>query len=146
MAVPEGEHGAVLDALDGLVAPAPGAGRRQLDEADWARYEGYVSEKYGPVTTLDASAILLGDRLSTFLVNRSLTEALEVQVNLADRRVRSLESAEVVAGSDPKAENTYENPNAVMARSFDDGCIKDGVAFLKLPPLATVAATFILES
>ena len=34
----------VLDALDGLVAPAPDAGRRQLDEADWARYEGYVSE------------------------------------------------------------------------------------------------------
>jgi hypothetical protein len=34
----------VLDALDGLVAPSPGASRRRLDEADWARYEGYVSE------------------------------------------------------------------------------------------------------
>ncbi len=108
--------------------------------------EGYVSEKYGPVTTLDASAILLGDRLSTFLVNRSLTEPLEVRVDLANRRVLSLESAEIVAGADAKAENTYENPSVVVAKPFEDAVVKDGVAFVKLPPLATVAATFRLES
>ena len=34
----------VMEALDGLVTPAPRASRRHLDEADWARYEGYVSE------------------------------------------------------------------------------------------------------
>jgi alpha-N-arabinofuranosidase len=107
--------------------------------------DGYVSEKYGPVTTLDASSILLGDRLSTFLVNRSLTEPLEVQVNLADRRLAALESAEIVAGTDRKAENTYENPNRVVAQTFGEACLKDGVAFVRLPPLSTVAATFRLE-
>ena len=105
---------------------------------------GYASKKYGPVTTLDASAILNGDRLSVSLVNRSLEEPMELRVHLADRAVASLESAEVVSGTDPKAENTYENPNAVVSRAFDDVTIQDGVATLKLPPLCVVAATFRL--
>ena len=106
---------------------------------------GYVSEKYGPVTNLDASAILKDGRLSVFLVNRSLSDAMEVAVNVADVRIAALESGEVVAGTDPSAENTYENPNRVVSRAFDDACVKDGVAIVRLPPLSVVAATFRLE-
>ena len=105
---------------------------------------GYESKVYGPVKTLDASAIVDGDRLSVSLVNRSTTEPMEVCINLADRRIEGLESAEIVAGSDPKAENTYEAPNRVVSRLFDDACLKDGAACVKLPPLAVVAATFRL--
>ena len=106
---------------------------------------GYESKKYGKLTTLDASAILDGDALSTFLVNRSVSEPLETVVDLADARLASLVSAEIVAGTDPKAENTYESPNRVVSRTFDDVCLKDGKAIVKLPPLSTVAATFRIE-
>ena len=49
---------------------------------------GYTSKAYGPVKTLDASAILDGDRLSVSLVNRSTSEPMEVCIDLADRRMR----------------------------------------------------------
>ena len=107
---------------------------------------GYASEKYGAVTTLDASAILKGDQLSAFLVNRSLTDPMEVAIDVADAPLAALESAEIVSGTDPKAENTYESPSRVVSRPFDAVCVKDGVAHVTLPPLAFVAATFRLAS
>ena len=106
---------------------------------------GYESKKYGSVTTIDASAILNGARLSAFLVNRSLTEPMEVAVHVADAPITVLESAEVVTGAAPKSENTYEEPNHVVSRSFDAVCVKNGVAQVTLPPLSAVAATFRLE-
>ena len=106
---------------------------------------GYVSKAYGPVTTLDSSAILNGDELSVFLVNRSLDEPMEVQVRLADAKVASLLNAELLAGDGPKAENTYENPNAVVSRTFDDVRVENGAATVRLPPLSVCAATLKIE-
>jgi alpha-N-arabinofuranosidase len=106
---------------------------------------GYESKKYGPVKTLDASAILRDDRLSAFLVNRSLTETLEVRVDVADCGIVALESAEIVSGDAPKAENTYEAPDRVVSRGFEAVSIGNGVATVSLPPLSVVAATFRLE-
>ncbi len=103
---------------------------------------GYVSQKYGGVTYLDSSAILLGDRLSVFLVNRSLEEPMEVRVDVADVRLASLIDAEIVAGTDPKAENTYERPSEVVSEAFEAVSFADGVATVTLPPLSVVAATF----
>ena len=104
----------------------------------------YDSARYGTVKRLDASAVLNGDELSAFLVNRSVDEPTEVVIDLADRRLAVLSSAEIVAGSDPKAENTYESPDAVVSRTFDDVALKDGRALVRLPPLSVVAATFRL--
>jgi alpha-N-arabinofuranosidase len=106
---------------------------------------GYVSNQYGAVKYLDSSAILDGDKLNVFLVNRSLDAPMEVRVVLGDAKVVSLACAEVLTGHDPKAENTFERPNAVVSRDHDDVCVKDGVAEIMLPPLSVYAGTFTLE-
>ncbi|RYG45641.1 alpha-N-arabinofuranosidase, partial [bacterium] len=48
---------------------------------------GYQSKTNGYATHLDASAILDGDRVNVFLVNRDLENPMEVQVKIADRAI-----------------------------------------------------------
>ncbi len=105
----------------------------------------YKSKDYGVVKTLDTSAIFSGKELSVFMVNRDLTQPLEVTIDLADQAISKLLNAEIVHGSDPNAANTFETPNRITAKDFDEVCIKDGKAVVKLPPLSFCAATFSLE-
>ncbi|HEX5148004.1 MAG TPA: GTP cyclohydrolase I [Candidatus Limnocylindrales bacterium] len=45
---PNGHHANVsIGVLDGLIAPAANGPTRQLSEADWGRYEGYITEILG---------------------------------------------------------------------------------------------------
>lgn len=104
----------------------------------------YKSKDYGTVSTLDSSAILNGKELSVFLVNRDTSQPMEVTVDLSDQAISKLLNAELVHGSDPNAANTFDNPNRITAKAFDDVCIKDGKAVVKLPPLSFCAATFAL--
>ncbi|HET6427426.1 MAG TPA: alpha-L-arabinofuranosidase C-terminal domain-containing protein [Phycisphaerae bacterium] len=105
----------------------------------------YESPSYGPTPILDAAAVLDGDRLNVFATNRSLDEDAEVEIDVADRDVTSLESAEILTGPDPKAANSFDRPDAVAPAAFDDVAIKNGKARVKLPPLATAAMTFHLR-
>lgn len=105
-------------------------------------YEGRTS---GKVTYVDASAILNGDRLSVFAVNRSLQEAAPVQIGLADRRIRALESAEILSGTDPKATNSFEDPERIRSQAFAAVDVVDGAATAHLPPLSVAAMTFALD-
>lgn len=108
---------------------------------------GYESPSYGYVPYLDASAILAESMdgrplLHTFLVNRSLTEPAEVQVDYQSGAIQAVSSAETVAGSDPHAKNTLENPYAVTSQPFKNIHIVDGRAAIKLPPLSVTAISF----
>ena len=105
---------------------------------------GYTGRTNGPVPYIDASAILDGDRLHLFATNRSLTEAASIRVVLADHAVTALESAEILTGPDPKAANSYENPDGITPRSFDAVQVVEGQAQLELPPLSVLAATWRL--
>ncbi len=105
---------------------------------------GYDSKDFGHATYLDASAILNGKQLSVFACNRSLNESMDLIVRLAGAQIEKLSNAEVVAGKDPKASNTFERPNNIVSQPFKDMKIADGIATLKLPPLSVVAATFDL--
>ncbi|MCB0191848.1 MAG: hypothetical protein KDJ65_07890 [Anaerolineae bacterium] len=51
-----------------------------------------------------------------------------------------------ITGPDPKAANSYEQPNLVTAQPFQAVEISDGQAVITLPPLAVTALTFRLES
>jgi alpha-N-arabinofuranosidase len=105
---------------------------------------GYVSPKHGEVKFVDASSILNGNELNVFLVNRSLTEEMEVEVRLADRSVKKLISGDFVTGNNPKAANTYEKKDLVTSCDHDDVCIKNGVATICIPPLCVYAGTLEL--
>ncbi len=106
---------------------------------------GYVSKKHGQTTYLDSSAILDGDRLNVFLVNRNLEEPMDVEVRLGDARITELVDADFLAGKDPKAVNSFETPHNVTSCDHDDIVIRDGVATITLPPMCVYAGTLKLE-
>jgi hypothetical protein len=63
---------------------------------------------------------------------------------LGDRSIESLVSAELVSGNDPKATNTFAEPNKVVSVAHHGVAIEGGVATVTLPPLAVYAGTFKL--
>ena len=106
----------------------------------------YESASYGKVHTVDTSAILDGERLHVFAVNRELKEPAEVVVDLADGEILGVESAELLTGPEPLACNTFEEPDVVHACDFGDVDTKDGRGHAKLPPLSVAAVTFRLDA
>jgi alpha-N-arabinofuranosidase len=105
-------------------------------------YEGKTN---GEVPYIDASAILADGRLHVFATNRSLDESAPVQVDLVDRAIAALESAELLTGPGAKAANSFERPNVVVSHPFVAVKIADGRAILELPPLSLAAMTFRLS-
>ncbi len=101
----------------------------------------YTSKQYGEVDYVDASAILDGNRLSVFLVNRDLNKPMEVKIKIGDASVVKLLDAEVVTGKDPRAANSYDCPNLVRSQSYEDISIEGGVATISLPPMSVYAGT-----
>ncbi len=106
---------------------------------------GYASKTHGDVKAIDASAILNGDQLSVFLVNRDVQKPMEIKVDLADAPIVALETAEIVTGTDPMAVNTYDCPAQVRSQAHEDCSIDGGRATLYLPPLSLYAGTFRLD-
>jgi alpha-N-arabinofuranosidase len=102
----------------------------------------YASESYGTVPYIDAGAALDGDKLHVFATNRSLSDSATVGVVVQDQEIRALESAEILTGSDPKAANSFEDPDLVRSAAFDDLKLISGEAEVTLPPLSVVAMTF----
>lgn len=109
---------------------------------DGPSYEGKTN---GRVPYLDASAILGEGLLHVFLTNRSDRAAAPVSIEPAGLSAASLESAEILTGPGPKAANSFEHPEAVAARRFDDVSVRAGRARLRLPPLSMAALSLKVE-
>jgi alpha-L-arabinofuranosidase len=105
-------------------------------------YEGKTN---GRVNTVDASAILEGDRLHVFATNRSLDESAILRINLADRDIAALDGAELLTGPNAKAANSFEHPDQIKPRSFSDVKIAQGRVEMELAPLSVTALTFRLD-
>jgi alpha-N-arabinofuranosidase len=102
----------------------------------------YESPSYGSVNYIDTSAILGDGVLHTFLVNRSVSQASEVEIDHASGKITGVQSAEILNGSDPNANNTYEHPRTLSSGPFNNVKVVDGKAILSLPPLSVAAVTF----
>jgi alpha-N-arabinofuranosidase len=102
----------------------------------------YDSPSYGRVNSIDTSAILGDGILHVFLVNRSIREAAEVEVDHGSGALVSVVSAEIVSGPGPDACNTYENPYAICSQPLKMVKISEGKAFVQLPPLSIAAISF----
>jgi alpha-N-arabinofuranosidase len=102
----------------------------------------YDSPSYGRVNYIDTSAILGDGVLHTFLVNRSLSETAEVEIDHAGGKIESVESAEGISSSDPNAHNTYENSNTICCVPLQTVKVSEGKASVQLPPLSVNAVTF----
>ena len=100
----------------------------------------YETDNYGTVNYLDRAVTLDSHQVSLFLTNRSVTESLRVCVE-SDLAFKSIASAEILHHEDAKAENTFEDKNAVVSESFDEIELAADGPTLTLPPLSFVAIT-----
>ncbi len=103
---------------------------------------GYESTRYGYVNNLDTSAILGDGLLHVFLVNRSIRETAEIEIDHGRGKLVSVISAEIVSGPIPELCNTYENPYAISSQPLQTIMISQGKANAQLPPLSVSAITF----
>jgi len=104
----------------------------------------YESQSYGPAHYIDASAILAGDRLQVFTINRSQVESALVHIRLADQSVTALESAELLTGPRATAANSFEQPEVVKVRPLAETRPAQGEPSFELPPLSVAATTWLL--
>lgn len=106
----------------------------------------YVTEKFGDMPLLDVSASYdeAANAQAIFIVNRSLSDSLPVDLHWQDRAPKSIKAVHQVAGTDPKAANTYEDPNQIVSKAAVAPAITDGSATLVLPPLSFTAVEVAL--
>ena len=106
---------------------------------------GYEGKTNGAASYIDSSAILNEDQLHVFITNRSLDEIARVQIHMTDQNIAALDRAESLTGPDPKAFNSFEQPDLIKSGPFSECRIVDGRAELELPPMSVSAMTFRLR-
>jgi len=105
----------------------------------------YTGRSNGDVPFIDSSAILDGSRLHVFATNRSPSEAAIVTVDVTQRQILVLESAEILIGPSAKAANSYENPDLIKSQPFAQVDLREGKVYFMLPPLPFAALTLQVE-
>ena len=106
----------------------------------------HETTQFGPVPLLDVSATHdpetgIG---ALFLVNRSQTDAVPLTLNWQDRRPHGSVRAWQLSGNDPKAANSFEQPDTVVARPLAVESLATGSELL-LPPLSFTACEMLLR-
>jgi len=104
----------------------------------------YESPSYGQAKYIDSGAILGDGKLQVFVTNRDVDDKTELMITPCDTKIASVESAEILSGTDAKASNSFENRDVVVSRDFDRIKISKGRAVCELPPLSFAAITFRL--
>ncbi len=97
----------------------------------------YDAGERGKVPTLDVAACYdsEGSRVSVFLVNRDLQKKMTVDVRLYGRSIETVVEAAALSGDDPKAANSWENPNAVKPATGEANVTADGRLRVQVPAL-----------
>ena len=101
----------------------------------------YETKEYGDMPLLDVSAAhdLEAGTNAIFIVNRSLSDRMPIEIRWGDVQPKRIISAHQLAGDDPKAANTWEDPNQVTTRAIYAPRIINGAAEMSLPPLSFTA-------
>lgn len=101
----------------------------------------YETKQYGEVPLVDAAAShdpATGET-SLFLVNRSKTETISLEVSLGSLKATKLVSAESLHDEDIYVANTLENPERVAMKANSSAVVKDGFLHIELPPISWTA-------
>lgn len=101
----------------------------------------YETKQFGDMPLLDVSASYdeAAGKHSIFVVNRSLTERIPIEICWGDVAPKRISSAHQLAGDDPKAFNSWEHPNRLTTQAIYAPRIIDGAAQMSLPPLSFTA-------
>jgi alpha-L-arabinofuranosidase len=98
---------------------------------------------FGPMPLLDVSASYdqANDRGAVFIVNRSQHEVVTTDIGWQGAAPMKVSAAYQLSGSDPKAVNTFEQPNLIASKQLDGLRVEDGRITLRLPPLSFTVVT-----
>ena len=101
----------------------------------------YETKQFGDMPLLDVSSAHdeAAGKNAIFIVNRSLTEPMPIEIHWQDVAPKRIISAHQLAGDDPKAVNSWDNPNNLTTRAIYAPRIIDGAAQFSLPPLSFTA-------
>ncbi len=101
----------------------------------------YETKQFGDMPLLDVSASHdeAAGKNAIFIVNRSLTERMPIEIRWGDVTPKRISSAQQLSGNDPKAFNSWEHPNRLTTRAIYAPKIIDGAAQMSLPPLSFTA-------
>lgn len=107
----------------------------------YVRAPMYSTAQFGDMPLLDVSASYNEEtgKGGVFIVNRSQTESVVVDVNWQDRAPRCINAADQLAGSDPKAANSFDNPDAVVSRVIATPLLDGNRTNFVVPPLSFTA-------
>jgi alpha-N-arabinofuranosidase len=97
--------------------------------------------KYGDAPIIDVSSSHNEEAGTSaiFIVNRSQTEAVTVNVCWQALQPTSVTSAYRIAGNDAKAVNSFENPEHIVAHAIKVPDLTDDLVTLQIPPLSFTA-------
>lgn len=106
----------------------------------------YETKKYGDMPLLDVSAAYdeTQNTSAVFIVNRSQTESLPVELHWQDRTPKKIGAIHQITGSDPKMANSFEHPNQITATSVSVPALSGQSATLILPPLSFSAVAIAM--
>lgn len=98
----------------------------------------YTTNKFGDMPVLDVSASYDPSTKTgaVFIVNRSLSESVPVELIWQDGVPNQICGAHQLSGTDPKAYNSFANPQNIAVHSVPKPVLDDKRASLVLPPLS----------
>jgi alpha-N-arabinofuranosidase len=98
----------------------------------------YPTAKFGDMPLLDVSASYdeADHSGAVFIVNRSQAEPIPVELHWQDRGPQSINAIYQMCGDDPKAYNSFENPNQIVPLKLAAPPMNDHCLSLTLPPLS----------
>lgn len=94
--------------------------------------------RYGDVPVVDAVATLddAAGEAAIFVVNRHLTDPIELVIDLRPFTDAALAHAVVLSDDDPHAVNTEAAPDRVVPRPVERAIVADGILSTMLPPVS----------
>ncbi|HJZ49979.1 MAG TPA: alpha-N-arabinofuranosidase [Roseiflexaceae bacterium] len=103
----------------------------------------YDTKDFGPMPLLDVSASHdpADDQGAVFLVNRSQNEAVTTDLIWQGAAPARVSAIYQLAGTDPKATNTFDQPDTIVPKTLDGMPVRDGRITLRLPPLSFTVVT-----
>jgi alpha-N-arabinofuranosidase len=103
----------------------------------------YKAGERGETPVLDTAATLdETGNAAVFLTNRSSTDAISVDVHISDRKPLKVSYSQVLAGTDAKAANSWENPNAVKPAAASCSIVDERFVRVNVPALGFATVQF----
>ena len=98
----------------------------------------YATQQFGDMPVLDVSTSYdpATGASAVFIVNRSQTDVAPAELIWQSGAPKSVQAAYQIAGDDPKAANTFDNPDRITPKTLTGLKLDGATLALQLPPLS----------